>query len=179
MNTIIIVEGKSDTNRLKMIYKDVITFETSGLGLDQEKINFLKSIEDNSKLIVFTDPDGPGEIIRTRLSKELKNLYHAYLPNEKALSKNKKKVGIEHATEKDIREALANLYQYKEVKVPQYTIEDLINIGIYADKKARLEFCDYFHIAFGNNKKILKQLNYFDIKPEKIKIYLEDKNGTS
>ncbi|MGL5020561.1 MAG: ribonuclease M5 [Mycoplasmatales bacterium] len=179
MNTIIIVEGKSDTNRLNAIYNDIITFETSGLGLDQEKINYLKSIEVDSKLIVFTDPDGPGEIIRARLSKELKNLYHAYLPNEKALSKNKKKVGIEHATEKDIKEALANLYQHKKAKNTLYTMEDLINIGIYTNKKARIEFCDYFHIAFGNNKKILKQLNYFDIEPEKIKNYLEDKNGTS
>jgi 5S rRNA maturation endonuclease (ribonuclease M5) len=41
MKTIIIVEGKSDTNRLKSFYKDIQTFETSGLGLDPKKIDYL------------------------------------------------------------------------------------------------------------------------------------------
>jgi ribonuclease M5 len=179
MKTIIIVEGKSDTNRLKSFYKDIQTFETSGLGLDQKKIDYLKSIENDTKLIIFTDPDGPGEIIRARLADELKNVYHAYLPNDKALSKNMKKVGIEHANFQDIKIALDNLYVEKTNYENRYSIEDLIDLGIYNDKELRKEFCDFLHIAYGNNKKVLKQLNSFMIEPQQIKKFLEDKYGTS
>ena len=179
MKTLIIVEGKSDTNRLKALYKDVQTFETSGLGLDQKKIQYLKSIEDETKIIIFTDPDGPGEIIRNRLVEELKQPYHAYLPNDKALSKNMKKVGIEHASFEDIKIALNNLYIENEIYEEFYSLEDLIDLGIYNNKKLRKEFCDHLHIAYGNNKKVLKQLNSFRIKPQQIKKFLEDKYGTS
>ena len=109
--TIIIVEGKSDTNRLKEFDKSIQTFETSGLGLDEKKINYLKKINNDYNFIVFTDPDGPGEIIRARLIKELKNLKHAYLPNDKALSSKKGKIGVEHAKTNDIKLALENLYE--------------------------------------------------------------------
>ncbi len=168
MNTLIIVEGKSDTNRLKKVLKNVQTFETSGLGLDEAKINHLKKIQKNYKLIVFTDPDGPGEIIREKLSQELDNLYHAYLPNNKALSKNKTKVGVEHAKHEDIIKALENLYQVDSQNEPRYTIGDLIDWGVYASKSNRTILCDKLHIAFGNNQKVLKQLNDFNIEPKKI-----------
>jgi len=34
--------------------------------------------------------------------------------------------------------------------------------------------CDHLKIAFGNNKKVLLQLNYFNIDKEKIKKFLEE-----
>ncbi len=69
MKTIVIVEGKSDTRRLKEIFPDIITFQTSGMGLDDQKIAELKRLEaDGVELICFTDPDYPGEKIRQTLS---------------------------------------------------------------------------------------------------------------
>lgn len=167
MNTIIIVEGKSDTNRLKKTLKNVQTFETSGLGLDDAKINYLKKIQDDYKLIVFTDPDGPGEMIRAKLSKELDNLYHAYLPNDKALSKKLDKIGVEHASPQDIKAALENLYQVSE-DFAAYDISDLVEWGLYSNRAARTHLCNELHIAYGNNQKVLKQLNAFNISRERI-----------
>ena len=96
----------------------------------------------------------------------LKNLKHAYLPNDKALSSKKGKIGVEHAKTNDIKLALENLYEPANVK-GDYKMEDLINLGIYQNKERRKLFCDYLNIAFGNNKKVLAQLNYFNI--DKIK----------
>ncbi len=168
MNTLIIVEGKSDTNRLKKVLGNVQTFETSGLGLDEKKLTYLKKIQHQYKLIVFTDPDGPGEIIRQKLEVELDSLYHAYLPNNKAISKNKCKVGVEHAKAEDIKAALSNLYQVAETNQVTYTISDLVDWGVYASKSKRTILCDRLHIAYGNNQKVLKQLNDFNISPKKI-----------
>ncbi len=174
MKTLIIVEGKSDTNRLKKVLGDVQTFETSGLGLDADKIAYLKKIQNEYKMIVFTDPDGPGEIIRKRLSKELDNLYHAYLPNNKALSKKpNQSVGIEHGSAEDIKESLANLYQANNAE-QMYDISDLVDWGLYSNRQLRTDLCDRLHIAYGNNKKVLKQLNNFQIKRELIEEILEE-----
>ncbi len=176
MKTLIIVEGKSDTSRLKKVLGDVQTFETSGLGLDEEKIAYLKKIQNEYKMIVFTDPDGPGEIIRKRLSNELDNLYHAYLPNNKALSKKPgKSVGIEHGSAEDIKEALENLYQVNSGE-NNYTMSDMIDFGLYRDKNLRTKFCDSLHIAYGNNQKVLKQLNNFQISREQIMEVLKEIN---
>lgn len=179
MGQIIVVEGKSDTRRLKEVFKNVTTFETSGLGLDQKKINSLRRLSLEHELIVFTDPDGPGEIIRARLVKEFDNLAHAYLPNNKAISKKKDKVGVEHASSKDIKIALENC-KFMAVKQEfKYEIEDLIDWKIYASKQKRLLFCDGLNIAFGNNQKVLNQLNNYQIEYEKIKVLLEKINVTS
>lgn len=178
MKYIIVVEGKSDTRRLKQIDPSIQTFETSGLGLDEVKMNQLKELSKTYKLVVFTDPDGPGEIIRTRITNEIKDISHAYLTNHKAVSKNKKFVGIEHGSDTDIIKALANVYQ-KSVNVMNYEISDLVDIGIYNDRELRNKFCNELNIAYGNNKKVLKQLNDFAIEPKKIEEALRRINGTS
>lgn len=178
MGTIIVVEGKSDTRRLKEIFNNIQTFETSGLGLDEDKIEQLKSLGQEYRLIVFTDPDGPGEIIRDRLRKHIPGLLHAYLPNDKALSSDKLKIGVEHAGRKDIEQALNNLYHDNSVQL-DYQVCDLIEWGIYASKKKRQLFCNSLNIAYGNNQKVLKQLNSFAISKEQINQALKEIDGTS
>jgi len=177
MKQLIVVEGKSDTRRLKEYYPNIITFETSGLGFDEKKIKQLKKLSKDYEIIVFTDPDRPGEMIRNVVKENIPQAKHAYLPNIKAISKDEKKVGIEHANKKDIDKALSNLYEFKEIK-EEYTMEDMIEYGLFNNKVKRAEFCDDLNIAFGNNKKVLKQLNYFAIERKKI-AGIKDDNGTS
>lgn len=175
MNKIIVVEGKSDTRRLKEVYPNIVTFETSGLGLDAEKIEDLKRLSQDFELIIFTDPDGPGEVIRQRIIENVDNIKHAYIKNDKAISKDRKKVGIEHASDEEIKLALSNVYTY--VDGPNiYDMDFLINMGIYNNKLKRKELCDYLHIAYGNNKKVLKQLNQFNIDINRIKDFIKEYN---
>lgn len=175
MKTIIVVEGKSDTRRLKEVFPNIITFETSGLGLDQEKLDQLKELGKVHKLVIFTDPDGPGEIIRNRIIENIENIQHAYIKNSKAVSKDMKKVGIEHASDEEIKIALKNLYSHT-VGPEIYDMNYMVENGIYNNKNMRKELCDFLHIAFGNNKKVLKQLNYFQVDIERTNKFIEEYN---
>lgn len=168
MKTIVIVEGKSDTRRLKEIYPNIITFQTSGRGLDSEKINSLKKLEASGvELICFTDPDYAGEKIRERLTDELSSLKHAYAARSESYGK-RGKIGIESASESEIRKALENTFSISN-EVAKYNLAMLQRWGIIGDKARRELFCDKLGIANGNNKKVLKQLNNFNINEDVIK----------
>lgn len=165
MKTIVIVEGKSDTRRLKEIYPDIVTFQTSGMGLDQEKISELKRLSESGvELICMTDPDYPGERIRAALSAELPNLKHAYVARNKSRAKNGK-IGIESAERDEIIKALQNT-NVAGTKATMYDPTFMIEFGLSGNKQKREKFCDRIGIAFGNNKKVLKQLNSFGIDPK-------------
>ncbi len=161
-NIIVVVEGKSDTNKLKKVYKNIMTFETNGLGITPHMIEELKKISKNNnrKIVVLTDPDVPGEIIRNIIKEQIPSAYHVHISKEKANNKNK--VGIEHCKEKDLKNIFNNYQKYNDNN-NKYTIDDLIKLGIYANKKKRIEFCKKYNIAYGNNKKVLKQLNEYNI----------------
>lgn len=165
MKTIIIVEGKSDTRRLKEIYPAVTTFETSGMGLDDEKIEALKKLEKSGvELICLTDPDYPGERIREALTGELKTLKHAYVARSESKASNGK-IGIESCTEDEIRKALDNCFTIKS-NVDRYDLSFMMMTGLAGDSKKREKFCDLVGIANGNNKKVIKQLNSFGVEPK-------------
>ena len=165
---IIVVEGQSDTNRLRDINPDVITFETSGLGFDEDKQKRLLQLSKDYEIIVFTDPDGPGERIRTKIKELIPSAKHVFLNSNKALSKDKTKVGVEHASNEDIIEAFNQIYDFNQNSEAKYSINNLIDWGIYNSKDKRKQFCDLLNISFGNNQKVIKQLNTFNINEEKI-----------
>lgn len=165
MKELIIVEGKSDTRRLKEINSQIQTFETSGLGLDDEKLNQLQKFKENGyQLICFTDPDYPGEKIRKKINDTIPGVLNAYVPREQSISK-RGKVGIESATTESILNALANIYEFStdNLETPVYDMSFLLDNHLYGDRSKRLEFCTLLNIAYGNNQKILKQLNNFSI----------------
>lgn len=167
MKTIIIVEGKSDTRRLKEIYPHVVTFQTSGLGLDVDKIAELKKLEAAGvELICMTDPDYPGEKIRATLSENLSTLKHAYVSRAKSKASNGK-IGIESAETDEIIKALDSVLS-KENELDIYDQSFMIEFGLAGNKAKRELFCDKLGIAFGNNKKVIKQLNGFGINPQTV-----------
>ncbi len=176
MKTIIIVEGKSDTRRLKEMYKQVVTFETSGLGLDENKINKLKKFEaEGAELICFTDPDYPGERIRQMLTNNLPSLKHAYVSRRHSRAKNGK-IGIESATDIEIKKALDNVME-KQKPINLYDQVFMINNHLAGNVLRREMFCDKIGIAFGNNKKVIKQLNSFAIPESRVMKILEEIDG--
>ena len=79
----IIVEGKYDKNKLKQIV-DAQVIETSGFGIfkDGEKREFLRKLGEKHGLIVLTDSDSAGFVIRNHLRGILPKEYvkHAYIP---------------------------------------------------------------------------------------------------
>ncbi|WP_425379344.1 toprim domain-containing protein [Spiroplasma endosymbiont of Polydrusus pterygomalis] len=66
------------------------TIETSGSGITTEKLAFIKQISLNNKVIIFTDPDYPGQKLRQTISDYLdNNCLHAFI-NKNAAIKGKK-----------------------------------------------------------------------------------------
>lgn len=69
---------------------------------------------------------------------------------------------------RDIIEAFNQIYDFNQNSEAKYSINNLIDWGIYNSKDKRKQFCDLLNISFGNNQKVIKQLNTFNINEEKI-----------
>ena len=94
----IVVEGRYDKNTLSQLV-DTLILETSGFGIfkNQEQMALLRKAAEKRGLIVFTDPDGAGFVIRNRIKSTIpgKYLKHAYVPDVYGKEKRKAKAGKE------------------------------------------------------------------------------------
>ena len=164
---VIVVEGTNDTKRLKSFF-DVETIETHGLGLKKETIELIKDINDKRGVILFLDPDTPGEKIRNRLNSEIPNLKNAFVLKENA--RTKKKVGIEHADKETLQEALNNLVTYTD-KRESLTEEEFYELGLNGESessKKRETVSKKYHIGKCNSKTMFKRLNLLQVKKQDI-----------
>ena len=162
---VIIVEGKNDTLRLKRIY-DVDTIETDGLALNN--LDLIKEIAKSRGIIIFTDPDSPGNKIRHRILNEVPECYQAFIPKEKALGK--KKVGVEHAKDEDIIAALENLVTPRNSR-DTLSYNEYVRLGLANgtnSQKLRRKVADRLHIGFGTGKTTFKWLNMLGVTSEDI-----------
>lgn len=165
---VIVVEGKNDTKNLKRFF-ECETIETHGLGLNKETINFIKEVNNKRGIILFLDPDSPGEKIRKRLNDEIPNLKNAFVLKEDA--RTTKKVGIEHANKQVLEEALNNIITYSNDKqtINQRNLIDLGLIGQNDSSIKRDKLSKAFHIGKCNGKTMLKRLNMLGVTLEEIK----------
>ena len=94
----ILVEGRYDKNALSQVV-DTAIFETGGFGIlkDKERIDFLRQVAAKRGLVIFTDSDGAGFVIRNRLKSLLppQRLLQAYIPQIAGKEKRKQKPGKE------------------------------------------------------------------------------------
>ena len=113
----ILVEGRYDKNTLSQIV-DAPILETNGLGIfkDKQQMALLRRIAETRGLIVFTDSDGAGFVIRNHIKSAIpgKYLKHAYIPDipgkerRKAAPGKEGKLGVEGMTPDIILQALRN-----------------------------------------------------------------------
>ena len=94
----IVVEGRYDKNTLSQIV-DAPILETSGVGIlrDKEQMALLRRVAERRGLIVFTDSDGAGFVIRNHIKSAIpgKFLKHAYIPDIYGKEKRKAAPGKE------------------------------------------------------------------------------------
>lgn len=163
-NEIVVVEGLHDLERLKSIYEDIDVLITNGSEIEE---NLPTIIEASKKrdIILFLDPDYPGERIRKKITEVIPNAKHAFLKKDLAISKNKKKVGIEHAKKEDIIDALNNvLTPSKNSENVAYL--ELYNLGLFGNEnsqKLRDKVCEKLNLGHTNGKTFLKRINMFNI----------------
>lgn len=113
----ILVEGRYDKNTLSQLV-DAPIFETHGFGImkDQKLLSFLRRVAKERGLIILTDSDGAGFVIRNYLKGALpkEGVYHAYIPDVYGKEKRKDqpgkegKLGVEGMSPEILLEALRN-----------------------------------------------------------------------
>ena len=113
----IIVEGRYDKNTLAQIV-DAPILETSGFGIfhDRQRLALLRRLAETRGIIVLTDSDGAGFVIRNYLKGALpkQGVLHAYIPDIPGKEKRKRApgkeglLGVEGMTKEILLEALSN-----------------------------------------------------------------------
>ena len=111
----IVVEGRYDKNTLSQIV-DAPILETNGFGIfkDKKQMELLRKVAKARGLIVFTDSDGAGFVIRNHLKSAIDGrfLKHAYIPDIPGKERRKSapgkegKLGVEGMSPEIILQAL-------------------------------------------------------------------------
>ena len=141
----IVVEGRYDKNTLSQIV-DAPILETSGFGIfkDKEQMALLRKVAEIRGLIVFTDSDGAGFVIRNHLKSAIPGQYlkHAYTPDilgkerRKAKPGKEGKLGVEGMNREVILESLRRAGATFEdgdmaITTTEITKADLMDMGLY------------------------------------------------
>lgn len=169
---VIVVEGRHDTSVLQQ-YFDCDTIKTNGLSLSEETLRLIEEARDRCGVIIFTDPDHPGETIRRRINEAVKGCKNAYIAKNKA--KTPRKVGVEHACRKDLEEALQHCFTYTETPAVTMTMEDMLELGLQgrADSARRREWLGMcYHLGKPNAKTLLKRLNLLQVDAQEVRAQL-------
>ena len=94
----IVVEGRYDKNTMSQVV-DTLILETGGFQIfkDLERMALLNRVARSRGLIVLTDSDGAGFIIRNRIKGVIPNEYlkHAYIPEIDGKERRKRQPGKE------------------------------------------------------------------------------------
>ena len=139
----IVVEGRYDKNTLSQIV-DAPILETSGFGIfkDKKQMALLRQVAQKRGLIVFTDSDGAGFVIRNHIKSAIpgKFLKHAYIPDVMGKERRKSapgkegKLGVEGMSREIIVEALkragATIEGEEAPQSRQITKQDLMELGL-------------------------------------------------
>lgn len=167
---VIVVEGKSDTVAVKRA-TDADTIETNGSAINKETLQQIAHAAKTRGVIVFTDPDYPGRRIRAIIEEHVPTAQHAFLEKRKTIAKNGKGLGIEHASDVDIRQALERVYTVEETVHEEIPLADLMAarlIGHPSANKRRMRLGELLHIGQVNGKGLKKRLEMFRITAEQL-----------
>jgi ribonuclease M5 len=140
----IVVEGKYDKNTLSQVV-DAPIFQTDGFGImqDKQQIELLRRVAKLRGLIVFTDSDGAGFVIRNKLKSCIpaEYLLHAYIPDiygkerRKSAPGKEGKLGVEGMTPQVIIDCLIRAGATIEgertsCRQPEITKLDMFDAGL-------------------------------------------------
>ena len=125
---VIVVEGRYDKNALKQVVQATVV-ETGGFGVfnDKERLELLRRLAKERGLIILTDSDGAGFVIRNFLKGSIpkSQIKHAYIPDiygkerRKAAPGKEGKMGVEGMEPKVLLNALERAGATFEDDAPQ------------------------------------------------------------
>lgn len=148
----ILVEGRYDRNTLSQIV-DTAIFQTDGFGIfkNKQQLAMLRRVAERRGLIVLTDSDGAGQVIRSHVKSAIdgKYLKHAYIPDiagkerRKASPSREGKLGVEGMSREILLEALmragATLEGETTSGTKGITKQDFVELGLSGGKNATVK----------------------------------------
>jgi ribonuclease M5 len=162
---IIVVEGRDDTTAIKRAV-DADTIETNGSAIGDSVIEQIRLAQKTRGVIIFTDPDFPGEKIRKTVAEQVPGCKHAFITKPEARPKNGKGIGVEHASIEAIRNALKEVKEEMTDTDPIIDKDDLMTAGLIGGPKAkerREKLGVLLKIGYTNGKQLEKRLHMFQI----------------
>lgn len=147
----IVVEGRYDKNTLSQIV-DAPILETAGFGIfkDKKQLELIRRVAKTRGLIVLTDSDGAGFVIRNHLKSVIDPQYlkHAYIPDIPGKERRKSapgkegKLGVEGMEREILLTALKNAgatIEGEEAAVLQgISKQDMVELGLSGGKNSAL-----------------------------------------
>lgn len=145
----VIVEGKYDKIKLKnFLDAEIITTDGFRIFKDKEKLNMIRRIAEKRGIVILTDSDSAGFVIRGYLSGAIDPQYikNAFVPEIKGKERRKEKasaqglLGVEGLSEEIIAEALKKagaVVNKKDDGKPKITSADLFRLGLSGTDNSR------------------------------------------
>lgn len=181
LKEIIVVEGLHDEQKIKSIYKDASVIITGGSEISEQTKSLIYQASIERGVILMLDPDYPGRQITQKILEipGITNIKIAALSRHLAYSKNKKKIGIEHATKEDIVACLEGVVSLSSETIPLLTIHDLYRLelnGHPSSKARRIHICERLHIPYCNGKTLLKYCHMLQISLKELSEIIDEEN---
>ena len=147
---VIVVEGRYDKNALRQVV-DAVVIETAGFGIfnDTQKQKLLRRMAQARGLVVLTDPDGAGFVIRNFIKSCVppEQLKQAYVPDIRGKEKRKArpsregKLGVEGMRAQTLLEALRRAgATFEGAQSPEnakmISKADLYRLGLYGRERS-------------------------------------------
>lgn len=160
---IIVVEGLHDKDAIdRSVTADCLI--SGGSAVSE---SFLKQVERAQRergVIIFTDPDYPGERIRKIVANRVPGCKHAFLPKEEALVNGD--VGIENASPESIRRALESVRTEWAGAEEEFEWSEIIAAGLVGQPDSaerRDQLGRILRIGHANAKTFWKRLNMLGV----------------
>lgn len=177
----VIVEGKYDKIKLSNIL-DAFIIETNGFAVfkDKTKLSFIKKLAKERGIIILTDSDHAGFMIRNYISSGVpkEQIKNVYIPDVFGKEKRKNtpskegKLGVEGMTKEVIVEALskAGVTSSKSVCSDPVTTVDFYDLGLTGgagSKAKRKALCKALDLPeFLSTSSLISCINNFMTKEE-------------
>lgn len=177
----VIVEGKYDKIKLSNIL-DAFIIETNGFAVfkDKAKLSFIKKLAKERGIIILTDSDHAGFMIRNYISSGVpkEQIKNVYIPDIFGKEKRKNapskegKLGVEGMTKEVIVEALskAGITSSKSVCSDPVTTVDFYDLGLTGgagSKAKRKALCKTLDLPeFLSTSSLISCINNFMTKEE-------------
>ena len=137
----VIVEGKYDKIKVSSVIDgEIIVTDGFGVFKSREKLTLIKRLSQNG-VIILTDSDGAGKLIRSHISGAVPadKIYNLYIPKIKGKEKRKREgskegtlgvEGIDAATLREIFETFLKNHDVAKKSGEKVTKADLFSLGL-------------------------------------------------